>query len=116
MKTVSDKIESFAVIGVKPGALDIDGAKEKALSEPVLDEFWLGYFEQEYQANIFEVLQETFESLGMTKTALAKKLGKSPEQITRWLSSPNNLESDTISNLALAMGYLPRLSLEKAKL
>jgi peroxiredoxin (alkyl hydroperoxide reductase subunit C) len=28
MKTVSDKIESFAVIGVKPGALDIDGAFE----------------------------------------------------------------------------------------
>ena len=28
MKTVSDKIESFAVIGVKPGALDINGAIE----------------------------------------------------------------------------------------
>lgn len=28
MKTVSDKIETFAVIGVKPGALDIDGAFE----------------------------------------------------------------------------------------
>jgi lipoyl-dependent peroxiredoxin subunit C len=28
MKTVSDKIESFAVVGVKPGALDIDGAFE----------------------------------------------------------------------------------------
>ena len=28
MKTVSDKIETFAVVGVKPGALDIDGAFE----------------------------------------------------------------------------------------
>jgi alkyl hydroperoxide reductase subunit AhpC len=28
MKTVSDKIEAFAVVGVKPGALDIDGAFE----------------------------------------------------------------------------------------
>ena len=28
MKTVSDKIETFAVIGVKPGALDINGAFE----------------------------------------------------------------------------------------
>ena len=28
MKTIGDKIEQFAVTGVKPGALDIDGAFE----------------------------------------------------------------------------------------
>jgi len=39
MKTVGDKIETFAVTGVKPGALDIDGAFE-TITDKSFDGKW----------------------------------------------------------------------------
>ncbi len=40
---------------------------------------------------------------GLTRSKLAKRLGKRPEQITRWLAAPGNLTLDTISDLLLTM-------------
>lgn len=38
----------------------------------------------------------------LTRRDIAKLAGKSPAQITRWLSSPANLQLDTISDMLLA--------------
>ena len=43
----------------------------------------------------------------LTKAELARKLGKKPEQITRWLGAPGNWELDTLSDLLLGMGFEP---------
>jgi hypothetical protein len=46
----------------------------------------------------------------MTRGFLARRLGKKPEQITRWLGAPGNWTLETLSNLLVAMGYEPQFS------
>ena len=91
---------------------------DQALSEPEIKKFWLGYFQESFREEIHQRLLELFEILkggGFTRSDLAKKIGRRPEQVTRWLSSPNNLESDTISDLGLGMGVIPRLTFEPVR-
>lgn len=56
---------------------------------------------------IFQELLIALEGSGLTRASLSRRLHKRPEQITRWLSSPGNLEIDTISDLLIAMGVSP---------
>ncbi|WP_070152581.1 helix-turn-helix domain-containing protein [Sphingobium phenoxybenzoativorans] len=86
---------------------------QQAISEPEISKFWLGYMQEEFRAEVRDKLLEVFSTAkfsdGFTKADLARKSGKKPEQITRWLSSTGNFEIDTISDLLLAMGHVPRL-------
>jgi hypothetical protein len=43
----------------------------------------------------------------VTKASLARRLGKSPEQITRWLGAPGNFTLKSFSSLLACMGYEP---------
>lgn len=89
----------------------------QALSEPEIKRFWLGYFQEGFREEVQQLLLEHFEALkantGFTRSELAKKIGRRPEQVTRWLSSSTNLEMDTISDMALGMGLVPRLRFEE---
>lgn len=65
------------------------------------------YFRARLRNNIHEHILNVFctkAEQGVTKATLAKRLGKRPEQITRWLGAPGNLTIDTVSDLLLAMG------------
>lgn len=59
---------------------------------------------------------------GLTRAELARRLGKKPEQITRWLGGPGNWTIDTMADLLFASGIDPtsifrdRLSSEKDEL
>ena len=68
----------------------------------------IAYYRRRRQNRVFAELAQFFaseaESGRTTRKEIAMLLGKDPSQITRWLSSPTNLESDTISDLLLAMG------------
>jgi DNA-binding phage protein len=89
---------------------------DQALSEPEIKKFWLGYFQENFRQEIQQQIIELFDFLkakkGLTRADLARKIGRRPEQVTRWLSSPTNLESDTISDIALGMGMIPKLTFE----
>jgi hypothetical protein len=83
---------------------------DQDLSKPEIKKFWLGYFQEVFREETHQQLLEMFEGIvGFTKSDLARKIGRRPEQVTRWLAAPTNLESDTISDMALGMGYVPRL-------
>jgi ribosome-binding protein aMBF1 (putative translation factor) len=69
-----------------------------------LRRFWREYYSETLRHIVNEQLNEAILKLGVSKAELAKRLGKRPEQITRWLSSPCNLELETLSDLALALG------------
>lgn len=60
------------------------------------------------RSRLYTRVLETFDSqasLGkISKARLAKRLGKRPEQITRWLSGPNNFNADTVAMLLFGMG------------
>lgn len=67
-----------------------------------------------YRADINEQLIELFIACdSLTQAKIAKKIGRRPEQVSRWLASPSNLEADTTSDLALAMGCRPKFNLVK---
>lgn len=90
----------------------------KALSERVIPAFWLGYFREAYREQINSQLIELCAAAaaargGVSRKDIAEKIGRRPEQVTRWLASPGNLESDTVSDLALAFGCRPIVRLEK---
>lgn len=84
-----------------------------AIKEPAISKYWLAYFRENFRGVINDQLLEAFESSGITKADIARKLGRRPEQVTRWLSAPGNLETDTISDIALAFGLVPKIGFEK---
>jgi len=55
------------------------------------------------QTELAAFFAEEAEQRGITKKDLADVLGKDPAQITRWLSAPTNLETDTITEILLAL-------------
>lgn len=66
------------------------------------------YFRARLRSRIHEAILHVFldeKSKGTTKATLARRLGKAPEQITRWLASPGNLRLDTVSDILLAMKH-----------
>lgn len=87
-----------------------------ALAENKIDKYWAEYFRENFRGEINDRLTEAFETSGMNKADIARKLDRRPEQITRWLSAPSNLEADTISDIALAMGMKPVVRFESISL
>ena len=84
-----------------------------AIREPIIGKYWLGYFRENFRGEINDQLLEAFETSDLSKADISRKLDRRPEQITRWLSAPGNLESDTISDIALSLGLVPKIRFEK---
>ena len=73
----------------------------------------LAYFRARFRSRFYQFVLHEFlrlqEERGFTKADLARRLGKKPEQITRWLSAPGHWEFDTASDLLLGCGIEPRM-------
>lgn len=74
------------------------------------------YFRGRLSNRVHELVLSEFakqEQANKTSRAeLARKIGRKPEQITRWLGSPGNWTLDTISDLLLGMGLELGLSIQ----
>ena len=86
---------------------------QSAVAGKVIPPFWLGYFREAFREEINDQLLELCSSGDLSKAELARKIGRRPEQVTRWMNAPSNLESDTVSDFAFAFGCRPRMSFEK---
>lgn len=56
-----------------------------------------------YHIVIEEFIKHQIDNPEFTQVALAKRIGKRPEQVNRWLSSPGNWTIDTISDLMVGI-------------
>ena len=69
----------------------------------------LGYFEARLSRLVHQALLELFGRLerqcDFTKRTLARRIGRRPEQLTRWLSYPTNLTLETVSDILAGLGY-----------
>lgn len=69
----------------------------------------LGYFEARLNGLVHQLLLELYGRLehqyDFTKRTLARRIGRRPEQLTRWLSYPTNLTLETMSNILVGLGY-----------
>jgi transcriptional regulator with XRE-family HTH domain len=64
------------------------------------------YFQRRVRDRFFDFLRERFEreeSNGLTQAKLARRIGRSPEVINRWLNAPSNLTLDSISDLMIGV-------------
>ena len=64
------------------------------------------YFGQRLRGRIYQLVLESFlraEKRGLTKARLARRIGKTPDVVNRWLGSPSNLQIDTLSDLMLGI-------------
>lgn len=88
-----------------------------SLDQPI-PEYDLAYERQRLRNKIHDAVLGHFlrevAATGITRAQLARKLNRRPEQITRWLSAPGNLTTDTISDLMYAMGLDPASILRDA--
>lgn len=84
-----------------------------AIKEPRIAKYWIGYFRENFRGEINDQLLEAFHTSGITKADIARRLERRPEQVTRWLSAPCNLEADTISDIALSLGLVAKIRFEK---
>lgn len=77
----------------------------------------MAYFRARLSNKIHSLVLTEFskqESMGViSKASLARRIGKKPEQITRWLGSSGNWTVETLSDLLLGMELEPSISLKK---
>jgi hypothetical protein len=52
---------------------------------------------------VHELVLEEFQRSGVSQADLARRLGKKPEVVCRWLGAPGNWTLDTISDLLFAI-------------
>jgi hypothetical protein len=68
----------------------------------------LAYFRARLSNLLHEVVLKRFMELerdeGFTRADLARRIGRKPEQVTRWLGSPGNWTLETVSDLLAGMG------------
>lgn len=75
-------------------------------SGPPLPAATRAYFQQRLRIRLFKFLLTKFldaQKNGLTKAALARRIGKTPDVVNRWLASPSNLTSDTVCDLLLGL-------------
>lgn len=64
------------------------------------------YFQERLRICVFNFLLSKFiqaQKKGLNKNILAKRIGRPPEVVNRWLAAPSNLTVDTISDLLLGI-------------
>lgn len=73
---------------------------------PAIPEAKLTFFRHRLRGRFFDFIRERFEReeiKGLTQAKLARRIGKSPEVINRWLSTPSNLTLDSMSDLMVGI-------------
>jgi hypothetical protein len=63
----------------------------------------LGYFQARNRNRIYEAVLKEFAQSGISQATLARRLGKKPDVICRWLGAPGNWTLDTVSDLLFAI-------------
>lgn len=66
----------------------------------------LAYFRERFRDRLYELVLKEFlksEASGLTRADIARRIGRRPEQITRWLGAPGNWTLETVSDLLLAI-------------
>lgn len=76
----------------------------------------LAYFRERLRNRLHQLVIREFvrqeDIQRLTRAELARRIGRAPEQITRWLGAPGNWTLDTVSDLMLGMGTEPGFDIE----
>ena len=74
----------------------------------------IAYFRERLRNRLYDLVVTEFlsqqKTQQLTRADVARRIGRRPEQLTRWLGAPGNWTLDTVSDLLLAMGAEPEFS------
>ena len=94
--------------------MTISPASDSPVDQTRVPERTLWFYRGRLQHRIYDLIVQEFyrqEDAGLVnRAALARRLNKRPEQITRWLAAPSNWTLDTISDLLVGLRVPPVLS------
>lgn len=72
-----------------------------------------GYLRSRNRHRLSTVIIREFKKSGLTQADLARRAGKPPETICRWLATPGNMRADSVSDLLFAIsGAVPTYGLD----
>ena len=92
--------------------LSMNTSREKPFLSEVLDGEkiplgTLSYFRERFRDRLYDLVMEEFlvqdAENGLTRAEVARRIGRRPEQITRWFAAPGNWTLETVSDLLLAI-------------
>ena len=63
----------------------------------------LAYMQARNRYNVYELVLKEFQRSDLSQADLARRLGKKPEIVCRWLGAPGNWTLDTVSDLLFAI-------------
>ena len=61
------------------------------------------YFRSRNRHSLYSLVVGEFKKSGLSQADLARRLGKKPDVVCRWLASPGNWRLDTVSDLLFAI-------------
>jgi hypothetical protein len=65
------------------------------------------FFQERFRSRLYDLVVSEFlkqeQASGLTRAEVARRIGRKPEQITRWLGAPGNWTLETVSDLLLAI-------------
>lgn len=65
------------------------------------------YFQERLRNRVYDMIVAEFlrlsEKTGLTQKKLSERVGRGPDQVNRWMSSPGNWTLDTVSDLLLGI-------------
>jgi len=64
---------------------------------------------------VLDLLEKLVREKNITRAFIARRLGRDPAQITRWLGSPGNWTLQTLGLLMAAMGHLPTIGAQSVE-
>jgi hypothetical protein len=71
-----------------------------------------GYINARNRQRAYDIVIHEFKKSGLTQASLASRMGKTSDIVCRWLSRPQNWETDTFSSLLFAIsGAVPKYDL-----
>ena len=61
------------------------------------------YLRTRNKRKLYSLVIKEFKKSGLTQAELARRLGRNPDVVCRWLAAPRNWEIDTVSDILFAI-------------
>lgn len=70
----------------------------------------MAFFGYRFRSEQHQLVLSLFRKSGIAQKELARRMGRDPAQVTKWLAGSANWTSETFGQILLALGYVPSVA------